>query len=57
MKEHLLLNDVAKLLGVKGYQIAYALTNGLVQEPELKISNKTQPIPAPLVRSAGFSEA
>jgi DNA-binding transcriptional MerR regulator len=40
MKEHLLLNDVARLLGVKGYQISYALTNGLVQEPALRISNK-----------------
>ena len=40
MKEHLLLNDVARLLGVKGYQISYALTNGLVEEPELRISNK-----------------
>jgi len=40
MKEHLLLNDVAKLLGVKGYQIAYLLTNGLVEEPALRISNK-----------------
>lgn len=40
MNNHLLLNDVARLLGVKGYQIAYALTNGLVPEPALRISNK-----------------
>ncbi len=40
MTNHLLLSDVARLLGVKGYQINYALTNGLVPEPTLRISNK-----------------
>ena len=39
-KQHFLLKDVAKKLGVKPYQIAYALTVGLVPEPELRISNK-----------------
>jgi DNA-binding transcriptional MerR regulator len=40
IKEHYLLRDVAKLLGVKPYQIAYALSVELVPEPELRISNK-----------------
>ena len=39
-KEHFLLREVAKRLGVKPYQIAYALSVGLVEEPELRISNK-----------------
>ena len=33
-KEHFLLREVAKRLGVKPYQIAYALSVGLVEEPE-----------------------
>jgi hypothetical protein len=40
MKKHLLLKDVARLLKVKPYQITYALTTGLVEEPELRIANK-----------------
>ena len=40
MQKHMLLKDVAKLLRVKPYQITYALTVGLVAEPELRISNK-----------------
>jgi DNA-binding transcriptional MerR regulator len=39
-KRHFLLKDVARLLKVKPYQIAYALSVGLVPEPELRISNK-----------------
>jgi DNA-binding transcriptional MerR regulator len=39
-KRHYLLKDVAKRLGVKPYQIAYALSVGLVEEPELRIANK-----------------
>jgi DNA-binding transcriptional MerR regulator len=39
-REHFLLKDVAKRLGVKPYQVAYALSVGLVEEPELRISNK-----------------
>jgi len=30
----LLLNEVAAILGVKGYRITYALVNGLVPEPQ-----------------------
>lgn len=40
MKRHYLLGDVAKILKVKPYQIAYALSVGLVPEPALRISNK-----------------
>ncbi|MGO9109604.1 MAG: hypothetical protein ACLP9L_10245 [Thermoguttaceae bacterium] len=39
-QQHYLLRDVAKRLGVKPYQIAYALSVGLVPEPMLRISNK-----------------
>ena len=40
MKKHYLLRDVSRLLKVKPYQIAYALSVGLVPEPQLRISNK-----------------
>lgn len=40
MNRTYLLNDVAKRLGLKPYQISYALTVGLVQEPKLRIANK-----------------
>ncbi len=40
MEKHMLLNDVAKLIGVKGYQINYAIVNGMIPEPKLRISNK-----------------
>ncbi len=40
MKKHFLLRDVARILKVKPYQIAYALSVNLVPEPELRISNK-----------------
>jgi DNA-binding transcriptional MerR regulator len=39
-KKHFLLRDVAKLLRLKPYQISYAISVGLVPEPELRISNK-----------------
>jgi hypothetical protein len=38
--EHLLLGDVARLLGVKPYRITYSLTTGLVPEPRTRIANK-----------------
>ncbi len=37
---HYSLRDVATLLKLKPYQITYALTVGLVPEPDLRISNK-----------------
>ena len=39
-KQHLLLNEVAALVNVKPYQISYAISVGLLPEPELRISNK-----------------
>ncbi len=39
-QKHYLLRDVARLLKVKPYQIAYALSVELVPEPDLRISNK-----------------
>jgi hypothetical protein len=39
-KEHFLLKDVARKLGIKPYRVVYALTTGLVPEPELRIANK-----------------
>ena len=33
-RRHFLLRDVAKRLGVKPYRIAYALSVGLVEEPD-----------------------
>lgn len=39
MKEHLLLNEVAKELGIKPYQIAYRLTCGEIPEPESRFNN------------------
>jgi len=38
--QNLLLKDVAALVGVKPYQITYAISVGLLPEPELRISNK-----------------
>ena len=40
MKEQMLLNEVAKELNVKAYQISYAISSGSLDEPTLRISNK-----------------
>jgi DNA-binding transcriptional MerR regulator len=40
MKRHFLLNEVAKIVGCKGYQIQYAIANGKIDEPTLRINNK-----------------
>ena len=39
-RRHYLLKDVARVLKVKPYRIAYALSVGLVPEPQFRISNK-----------------
>ncbi|MGO9115347.1 MAG: hypothetical protein ACLP9L_39545 [Thermoguttaceae bacterium] len=39
-KKHYLLRDVARLLRLKPYQVSYAISVGLIPEPELRISNK-----------------
>jgi hypothetical protein len=38
--QYLLLNDVARILGLKAHQIAYALATGQVAEPALRVANK-----------------
>ena len=39
-KQHFSLREVARRLRVKPYRVVYALTVGLVPEPELRISHK-----------------
>jgi DNA-binding transcriptional MerR regulator len=50
--QHFLLRDVAHRLGVKPYQITYAITVGLVPEPGLRISNKRIFLPEDVERLA-----
>lgn len=38
--QYYLLGEVARLLGVRSHQVCYALANGLVEEPRLKIGGK-----------------
>jgi len=38
--DHYLLNEVAKQVGRKSYQIAYLITTGVIEEPEIRINNK-----------------
>lgn len=40
MKNQMLLNEVAKELNVKAYQISYAISSGSLDEPTLRIANK-----------------
>ena len=40
MKEQMLLNEVARELNVKAYQISYAISSGSLKEPTLRINNK-----------------
>ncbi len=40
MKEQMLLNEVARELNVKAYQISYAISSGSLKEPILRINNK-----------------
>ena len=35
-----LLNDAAKQIGLKPYQLAYAVSSGLLPEPVLRLGNK-----------------
>lgn len=39
-KEHYLLGEVAKEIGRKPFQIVYLLTNGIIEEPKLRIGGK-----------------
>lgn len=38
--DFLLLGDVSRLLNIKPYRITYALTSGLVGEPQLRIKGQ-----------------
>ena len=40
MTNQYLLNEAAKIVGVRGYQIAYALTQQYLEEPELRMGNQ-----------------
>ena len=40
MKQHFLLGEAAKILGLKAYQLSYAISIGLIAEPELWIGGK-----------------
>ncbi len=39
-QEHFLLNEVAKKIGRKPFQIVYMIVNGFVDEPKLRIGGK-----------------
>ena len=39
MKDQMLLNEVAKVVGVKPYQIAYRITCGEIPEPKARFNN------------------
>lgn len=59
-QQHYLLAEVARLLGVRPHQIAYALTNGLVEEPRLRIGGRRVFLPEDvrtLARHFGVSDA
>jgi hypothetical protein len=39
MQEHMSLKDVAGLVQIKPYRIAYAISVGLIPEPDLRVGN------------------
>jgi len=39
-QQHFLLNEVARLVGVKAHKISYAIGNGYLPEPPERINNK-----------------
>jgi hypothetical protein len=39
MQEHMSLKDVARLVQIKPYRIAYAISVGLIPEPDLRVGN------------------
>lgn len=40
MKNHFLLNETAKMVGVRGYQIAYAISQGYLPEPKQRLNHQ-----------------
>ncbi len=39
-QQHFLVNEVARLIGVKAHQIQYAIASGFLPEPAERINNK-----------------
>ena len=39
-KTHYSLNEVSKIVGVKAHRISYAISNGYLQEPAQRITNR-----------------
>lgn len=39
-KQHFLLGEVARIVGVRPYQITYLISMGVIEEPQLRINNK-----------------
>lgn len=50
MTNHYLLNQTAKIVGVRGYQIAYAIQQGYLPEPELRLTHQRIFTDADIVR-------
>lgn len=40
MKQHYLLGEVARVVGIKPHRLAYLLTNSVIEEPKLRIGGK-----------------
>lgn len=53
-KKHYLLNEVAKLVGVRGHRISYAITNGHLPEPVERLNNHRLFTQADVVRIKKF---
>ena len=50
MNNQFLLNEAAKIAGVRGYQIAYAIQQGYLPEPKLRINHQRIFTPADIIR-------
>ena len=50
MTNQYLLNETAKIVGVRGYQIAYAIQQGYLPEPELRLTHQRIFTDADIVR-------
>jgi DNA-binding transcriptional MerR regulator len=56
-KQHYLLNEIAKILGVKAHRLSYALSNGYLPEPAERINNKRLFSPEDLRVAASYFAA
>lgn len=48
--EHYLLNQAARLVGIKHHQLAYLIVTGAVEEPKLRIGGRRVFTPAEVER-------